>query len=419
VKYWYLWLALCLSATVQAAVESVVTADGTEIGVTTHPASGDRLVIWLPSEAGPQAVDAAIATGLSKAGVEVWRVDLVEARFLPVVTSSMDRLPAGDVAAVLRAAAQHSPKRLFIVTTGRGAIPVLRGVRQWQQTAADSTRLGGVVLMSPKFFVATPDPGTAAELMPIVSASNVPLYLLQPDQSPWYWKLQTTLAALEHGGSDVYVRVLHGVRDRFYFRPDATAAEDALRAEVPKLLATALRALEAVPSGRRAAVPLQQASPAVREGKRQRALSPYRGDPRPPPLALRDLAGRAVSLADYQGRVVLVNFWASWCPPCVHEMPSMERLAQRLAGTPFVILGVNMAESPASVRGFLAARVGVSFPILLDSDGAALKRWQVFAFPTSFVIDKKGKIRYALFGATEWDDAAVVEKLRALLGEVD
>lgn len=413
-------LALLACSPVMAAIESVTTDDGTEITISAYPAVGDRLFIWLPSEAGPQVNEETIAEELANAGVEVWRVDPVEARFLPVAQSSLDQLPDGDVSAILAHAAQQSRKRLFVVTTGRGVIPVLRGVRHWQQTAGDTTRLGGVILMSPMLFVETPDPGAEAALMPIARATNAPLYVLQPEQSPWYWKLDITLPALERGGSDVFVRLLRGVRDRFYFRPDATSAEDALRERLPNLLKNAATALDTLPPKQRNAVSLQP-SPVARVGKKERELLPFGGDPIPPPLALANLAGGNKTLSDYAGQVVLVNFWASWCPPCVHEMPSMERLSARLAGEPFVILGVNMAEPPQVVREFLDVlrntKVAVTFPILLDRDGAALKRWQVFAFPTSFVIDKKGRIRYALFGAMEWDDEKVIAKIQALLRE--
>lgn len=412
-----LWLCLWAAWGVAPAAQEVTTADGVDIPIQVQPADGDRLFLWLPSEAGPQPADERLARQLGRAGIEVWSVDLVEARFLPQTPSSVDRLPAGDVAALLAHAERSTHKRLFVVASGRSAIPALRGLRAWQQQSQAPSRLGGVILLSPKFFVETPEPGVAPQLMPIVAASNVPVYLLQPEQSPWFWKRGLTVPALEQGGSDVYVRLLAGVRDRFYFRPDAVAAEEAMAERLPQLLLQAARALTALPPKARRPLTAVATAPAVREGKRPRSLRAFAGDPVPPALALPDLHGRVHRLGDYRGRVVLVNFWASWCPPCVHEMPSMQRLADELSHEAFTILAVNMAEPPATVQAFVSDKVRVHFPILLDRDGAALQRWQVFAFPTSFVIGRQGRIRYALFGATQWDDAALVQKLRALLAE--
>lgn len=135
-----------------------------------------------------------------------------------------------------------------------------------------------------------------------------------------------------------------------------------------------------------------------------------------PALRLGTLDGARVALDQLRGRVVLVNFWAVWCPPCRKEMPSMERLAQRFAERPFTLLGVNAGDSPAEIRDFLQ-QVPVTFPILLDSEGSQLKPWQVFAFPTSYVVDKRGRLRLGLFGSIEWDSPEAIAQLETLLAE--
>lgn len=92
----------------------------------------------------------------------------------------------------------------------------------------------------------------------------------------------------------------------------------------------------------------------------------------------------------------------------------MQRLHERFAERGFAVLAVNMGETEAEVRAFLT-RVPVSFPILLDADGVALKAWKVFAFPTSYVVDADGRIRLAVFGEVDWDAPEVIAKIEALL----
>ncbi len=139
--------------------------------------------------------------------------------------------------------------------------------------------------------------------------------------------------------------------------------------------------------------------------------------PRPAPeLALPTLDGGRVDLAELRGRVVLVNFWAVWCPPCRKEMPSMERLTRMLAGRPFTILASNAGESPEQIRPFLQ-EVPLTFPILLDEGSARMKAWRVFVLPTSFLVDKRGQIRYSLAGHIEWDTPEVVAIIERLMAE--
>lgn len=94
----------------------------------------------------------------------------------------------------------------------------------------------------------------------------------------------------------------------------------------------------------------------------------------------------------------------------------MERLANRLAERPFTLLAANVGESPAEIRAFLE-QVPLSFPILLDQDGGRMKAWHVFVLPTSFLVDKRGRIRYGLTGSIEWDEAGALAVVEQLLAE--
>jgi len=143
-------------------------------------------------------------------------------------------------------------------------------------------------------------------------------------------------------------------------------------------------------------------------------LRPWTGNAVPPDLALRDLQGREHRLSDYRGKVVLVNFWATWCEPCREEMPAMQRLQERLAGKPFVILAVDFGEGEPRVKAFLE-KLPLSFTFLLDRDGSVVRAWRVRVLPVSFVIDADQKIRYSAVGDAAWDSAAVEQAVRGLL----
>jgi thiol-disulfide isomerase/thioredoxin len=142
-------------------------------------------------------------------------------------------------------------------------------------------------------------------------------------------------------------------------------------------------------------------------------LKAWTGGP-PPPLALKDLDGRVHRLADYRGRVILVNFWATWCAPCRDEMPSIQQLKQKLSGRPFTVLAVNLDEPEARIRSFLAG-VKVDFAILLDPEGKATREWGARVLPASFVVGPEGRIRYSLIGELDWGHDLVVSRIVELL----
>lgn len=142
-------------------------------------------------------------------------------------------------------------------------------------------------------------------------------------------------------------------------------------------------------------------------------LKAYKGNLKSPSFSLQDINGKQHSLSDYKGNVVLLQFWATYCTPCRKEMPTMNRLIKKMDGKPFKIVTINMAEEKDSVKRFLT-EVKVDFPVLLDSDGAILSKWKVFAAPANFILDKNGHILYTLYGGIDWDNDEMVKNLTKL-----
>jgi len=142
------------------------------------------------------------------------------------------------------------------------------------------------------------------------------------------------------------------------------------------------------------------------------SLKPWSGGATPA-LELTDASGALHRLADYRGKAVLVNFWATWCGPCREEMPSIEALRLSLEGKPFVVLAVNVGESGRVARNF-ADKLMLDFPLLLDRDTRTAKAWGARVLPASFVLDPQGHIRYSYYGDLDWSAPEVRGKIEAL-----
>ena len=144
-------------------------------------------------------------------------------------------------------------------------------------------------------------------------------------------------------------------------------------------------------------------------------LRPWGGKPTPP-LARHDLTGKSVDLKDLRGRVVLVNFWATWCEPCREEMPSLARLQEKLKGRPFEVLAVNFGESGGKVSDFVR-KEGWTVPILLDPEKRTAGAWGAKGLPMSFLVDAKGRVRYSVFGERDWSEGELLRVVEKLLAE--
>ena len=138
-------------------------------------------------------------------------------------------------------------------------------------------------------------------------------------------------------------------------------------------------------------------------------------DAEAPDFSLKTVAGDTVSLSDYRGQVVLLNFWATWCPPCKAEMPSMETVHRMLKDQGLVLLAVNTEPNGARVVPAFLKENPYTFPILLDDRGAVQELYGVYKFPETFIIRKDGTIDDRVIGAIDWAHPEAVEYFKTLL----
>lgn len=135
-----------------------------------------------------------------------------------------------------------------------------------------------------------------------------------------------------------------------------------------------------------------------------------------PKFELKDPSGKPLSLSELKGKVVFVNFWATWCLPCIEEMPAMEKLHQELQKDGLVILAVNFQEGTERVKEFLTKH-NLTFTALLDHDGKVAERYQAWALPVSVIINKRGEIVARAMGSKDWDSKESLQYFRQLLAQ--
>ena len=135
-----------------------------------------------------------------------------------------------------------------------------------------------------------------------------------------------------------------------------------------------------------------------------------------PAFRLPALAGGEVDFASYRGRAVVLNFWATWCPPCVTEMPSLERLHRVLGPEGLAVVTVSADEDEAELRRFVSEK-GLTLPVLRDPGGRAVASvYRTTGYPETFIVDRAGVVREHYVGPSEWDTETALAHFRTLLG---
>lgn len=137
---------------------------------------------------------------------------------------------------------------------------------------------------------------------------------------------------------------------------------------------------------------------------------------RAPEFELSDAAGKRQGLKGLAGKVVFLNFWATWCPPCIEEMPAMEKLHRELQDEGLVVLAVNFQESPERVKQFLSEH-NLTFTALLDRDGKVAEQFQAWALPVSVIVNKRGEIAAKGVGIKDWYSEEARQLFQRLLSD--
>jgi thiol-disulfide isomerase/thioredoxin len=160
------------------------------------------------------------------------------------------------------------------------------------------------------------------------------------------------------------------------------------------------------------ALALLSASAAFASNEPQ-TLTPMSENIRAPEFELQGPAGEPQRLLDHRGKPVILNFWATWCPPCRAEMPSMQRAHDTVANEGISVIAVNVGEDAETIARFLS-ETDVDFPIPMDLDSEVVQSYPVKGLPTTFVIDPEGRFAFSATGEREWDDPALLDQVRAL-----
>ena len=321
------------------AVEEMVApvSDDVEITITRFPAQGEYLLIWLAPEYGFRKAHRALTDRLPAQNIEVWQADIIESLFLPQGNSSLKQLDGKYIADLIEYARELSSKKIVIAGDSYAAMSALLGARHWQSRNLADSYLVGAILFSPYSYAYIPPLGLPPEYLPIVESTNIPLAIYQAQNSGNVGQFDQLLAKLRTNDSPIYTRMVPDVMSLFYEEEPTLAMKSSAQpipASIRQLLP--LLARHQIPAQ---PVPLKKALMAKRGIDIY--LKDFNGNSEPAAFTLPDIDGNTMLKTDFTDKVTVVNFWASWCPPCIEEIPSLNRLKQKMEGRPFELISIN------------------------------------------------------------------------------
>ena len=420
-KYWLALAVLmigslinpCLSA--EKPDETVMVPLSGQLETSIHRfGQASQRIVWFSTPA-TQAADFNLAKQLAAYDLEIWLTPLEALSKKSASQQTQKRLKPTALAELIQASlpsqAQH---KLFIFGIGDSAKATLEGLNAWQETYGHNPQLAGLVLAYPDLQVNKSKP-QSPEWIEATYQLKLPSYVFQTTEPLKVETMEALVAALEQGGSTVYSELLNDTTAGF-LQGQARSEEELLQLSVfPAQLAQAVATLaKTSPKTSDKTSPKAQAQPTT-ANEPEPPLQEHPTQSLAPDLRLPDLAGKMRDLKDYRGKIVLLNFWATWCPPCIKEIPSLNNLQQRFSKDEFVVLSVDVGEELKEIKTFLE-HVPADYPVLVDTASSLTEPWQLQAFPSTYLLDRQGRLRYQYFGGLEWDEPELIKFIEQNLG---
>ena len=364
-----------------------------DLKVHQLPANQDNLLLWIPSKYGIRPGNTRFADKIQREGIDFWLVDLHTFYQASTRRYSYARFKPQHVKELIQHAVQLGWQNIILWGESRGAALAMRAAREWQLEHPANPALKGFVFFHPDLVDDHVPIGEMATFLPIARETNLPIYLFQPQHSIKSLHSRSLLENLESGGSDVYFHPLKGVRGGYHVR-DLERAYDREIEENERIgerIRKAVDLLVRLQPPQQAAAPARHARHARHARLKEAPSKSHRGEliaidrKAPHALRLQDDSGRLIDLRDFAGEVVWVNFWATWCGPCINEIASLMRLTERFNGHPFRVLTVNIDETAEHVAAFFD-QLGYepNFEVLFDPGGDVAKAWRVNAVPSTY-----------------------------------
>lgn len=408
-----------------AEVKYLPVGDDIEFSVDIFDGAGETLFMFFPHEysMGEGYID--IANSLSGSGYDFWAVDIHESYMTSGGKNSLQYINFKHIMSLINQSKKAGFKNIILVSTSRSAQLSLRIAREWQISNLKSNYIKGHIFHSPHLIKDSYTLGDEVEYLDLARSSNLPVYAIYPEFDTKYRRALEISDILSIGGSSVFSHKIKGVRGGFHIRNDKDIEKIDLetRRILPNIYMSANKLFESVEVGRHEVGISdnkigKKHKPIKKMEAEKNNFAPfqiYKGD-QDLRIDVEAYDGGVFNLNRGNGKVILLNFWASWCGPCVKEIPSLMRLKDILKNRDFEIVTVNVGESQDKIKAF-KEYVDFDLPIAMDIDGNVIRDWKVYAYPSNFVLNKNGRIALSLKGAVEWDESNIVDTISRLLKE--